>query len=262
MDTALLIGINDYPYPNELHGCVNDIRDIAAELTGKLKFAQANISQLLDANATAVKIRSALETQVGKLHAGDRFLFWYSGHGSQLMAGNAATDVICPVDFNFTPATSVTVDDFHAVFSKIPRGVAAAWGSDSCHSGDLERAFHALGVPRMFRPPPSQEASQRRALTAKEVRRFRDISAELPNIALLAGCQSDQTSADADINGRYNGAFTYYFLRQLATPGALGTPLQKLIPLVQTALTKAGYTQTPQLSGPPGLASKAFLAAP
>jgi hypothetical protein len=260
MDTALLIGINNYPYPNKLHGCVNDIRDIAAELIGKFKFAQANISQMADADATAVNIRSALEKSVGKLEAGDRFLFWYSGHGSQLVAGNVATDVICPVDFNFTAATSVTVDDFHAVFSKIPRGVAAAWGSDSCHSGDLERSFHGLGVPRMFRPPPSQEASQQLALRAKTVRRFRDISAELPNIALLAGCQSNQTSADADIDGRYNGAFTYYFLKQLATPGALAQALQKLIPLVQAALTKAGYSQTPQLSGPPGLAAKAFLA--
>ena len=37
---------------------------------------------------------------------------------------------------------------------------------------------------------------------------------------LFAGCKADQTSADAYFNGRYSGAFTYYFLKALAADGA------------------------------------------
>lgn len=256
MDSALLVGINKYPYPNALHGCIDDITDAAAELVHGLGFASGGITKLTDAHATVAAIKAALVHAVSPLKSGDRFLFWYSGHGAQLVEGDAATDVICPVDFAFTAATSVTVQDFHAAFAKIPAGVTAVWGSDSCHSGDLERDFYAHGVPKMFRRDPARGEAPAAPAT---VRTFKDISASLPNIALISGCRSDQTSADAYINGRYNGAFTYYLLQALKAPHGLQTPLTALIPKVQAALHQDHYTQIPQLSGPPTEVSRAFL---
>ena len=254
MNQALLVGINNYPPPNRLNGCINDVNDVAAELQNALGYSQSNITKMLDADATAANIKAALKAVVGKLGKGDKFLFWYSGHGAQLQDGNAATDVICPVDFAFTAATSVTVSDFHDIFSTIPKGVTAAWGSDSCHSGDLEKDFYKLGVPKQFWRDEKDVRSK-----STSVKTFRDISAALPSIALMSGCLSSQTSADAYIDDRYNGAFTYYFLQTLKAPNGLAKPLVNLIPLVQAALAKARYFQTPQLSGPPTLIDKAFL---
>ncbi|HEY6873210.1 MAG TPA: caspase family protein [Geobacteraceae bacterium] len=256
MDRALLVGINRYPYPNALNGCVNDINDIEAELLNALGFAPENIVTLLDADATADAIRSALKDAVSKLTKGDRFLFWYSGHGAQLVDGDVATDVICPVNFDFTPETSVTVSDFHNVFSQIPTSVTADWGSDSCHSGDLERDFYRKGVPKVFRRNP---ATVHVATAPTKFARFKDVSATLPNIALISGCRSDQTSADAFIDGRYNGAFSYYFIQTLRSPAGLKTSLTELVPEVQAALHNAGYDQIPQLSGPPSQVDRAFL---
>jgi uncharacterized caspase-like protein len=99
MDYALLVGINAYPFPNKLNGCVNDVTDISAALTTLLNFDSHNISTILDKAATAANIKAALSAVINKLHDGDRFLFWYSGHGAQLRQGDVATDVICPVDF-------------------------------------------------------------------------------------------------------------------------------------------------------------------
>ena len=256
MDQALLVGINNYPYPNALNGCIDDINDIEAELVNALGFTSPNIVKLLDATATADNIRSELKNSVSKLHDGGRFLFWYSGHGAQLVDGDPSTDVICPVDFNFTSETSVTVDDFHNAFSQIPVVVEALWGSDSCHSGDLERDFYRKGVPKRFRRDPGIPHV---AVKSMKFRGFRAISAALPNIALISGCRSDQTSADANIDGRYNGAFTYYFVQALRSPGGLTTTLSDLVPQVQAALKTNGYEQIPQLSGPPAIVSRPFL---
>jgi uncharacterized caspase-like protein len=258
MDHALLVGINAYPFPNTLHGCIDDVTDIKELLTGSLGFKDGAVVLVTDADATAAALKSALAQAVKGLDPGDRFLFWYSGHGAQLTDGDAATDVICPVDFAFTPETSVAVADFHAAFSAIPKGVIALWGSDSCHSGDLEKDFYRNGVPRMFRRDPAKTPVS--APTTK-VRSFKDISAALPNVALISGCRSDQTSADADIDGRYNGAMTYYLLQSLRTPGGLALPLTRLVPAVQEALQTNHYTQLPQLSGPPSEVGRAFLRA-
>lgn len=257
MDYALLVGINAYPYPNTLNGCDNDVNDIEAELVNLLGFPPANITKLVDSNATADGIKAAAKGVVMQLRAGDRFCFWYSGHGAQLVDGDSATDVICPINFAFTPETSVTVSDFHDLFADIPKGVVAAWGSDSCHSGDLEKDFHRNGMPKLFRRDPTAAQG---AVPPTKFSRLRDISASLPNIVLISGCRSDQTSADAYINGRYNGAFTYFFVQALRAPNGLNTQLTSLVPDVQSALHNAGYGQIPQLSGPPLDVSAAFLA--
>lgn len=251
MDHALLVGINKYPYPNELNGCLNDLVDMQAFLLKRCSFDAAGIQFIRDTDATSSNIKAALRKMVEGLKPYDRFLFHYSGHGAQLEEGNAASDVICPVDFDFTPETSVTVQDFHDIFSKIPKDVCGLWLSDSCHSGDLERDFYRNGVPKMFR---ARRTGPRKISTHT----FKSILADLPQIALISGCKSSQTSADADFDGRFNGAFTRYLLDTLATCG-MSLPLTSLVSQVQLALKAHRYKQVPQLTGPPEQVQHTFL---
>lgn len=65
------------------------------------------------------------------------------------------------------------------------------------------------------------------------------------NVALITGCRSDQTSADAYFKGRYNGAMTYLLLKILKTRTGLGLPLVTLVPRVRSALQTAGFDQEP-----------------
>jgi hypothetical protein len=250
MNQALLVGINQYPYPNTLNGCIDDIIDVASELTSAFSVDPNSITQLRDGDATADAIRSTLSRLVNGLQDGDRFLFWYSGHGAQLQDGCAATDVICPIDFDWTAQHSVTVSDFHAIFKNIPPNAKAFWGSDSCHSGDLNKGLYRFGVPRLFRRDSSMVPA---APVPTSYQRMRDISTALPNIVLISGCRSDQTSADADIQGRYNGAFTYYFLQALREPKGTTMPMNELVPEVQKKLNSACYSQIPQMT-PSGVA--------
>ena len=38
MDYAVLVGINNYPYPNQLQGCIDDMLDIKTEIEAALNF--------------------------------------------------------------------------------------------------------------------------------------------------------------------------------------------------------------------------------
>jgi len=64
---------------------------------------------------------------------------------------------------------------------------------------------------------------------------------------LWTGCKANQTSADAYFNGRYNGAFTYYFVKVMRdTQNKLS---RKAVIAKMRALMKSGFAQTPQLEG-------------
>jgi len=82
-DKALLVGINAYPGA-PLAGCVNDVTDMAAYLTKEAKFDPAGIRLLVDARATKAEIETRLKWLVKDAKPGDRLVFHYSGHGTQV----------------------------------------------------------------------------------------------------------------------------------------------------------------------------------
>ena len=66
------------------------------------------------------------------------------------------------------------------------------------------------------------------------------------NHALFSACQDNQTSADAFINGTYNGAFTYYLAKHLRDNQGVITRAE-LIKRVQASVAFNGFSQVPQL---------------
>ena len=263
-DKALLVGINAYPNC-PLNGCVNDITDMANYLSSSCGMSAANIRLLVDDRATTQAILERLEWLVNGASPGDRLFFHYSGHGVQVPTRNAAGEVdsldeaICPVDFDWSDARMIRDKDFYRIFSKIPEGVDFIWVSDSCHSGDLSREFTQTKVKTI----PMPVDINWRAKTAKEIGIVpqgmgKDITGTATlNVALISGCKSNQTSADAFINGRYNGACTYYLLKELSkTPDA---PLNKIIENVDAAIKQDHYEQIPGLEGSQSLMNKSFF---
>lgn len=167
----------------------------------------------------------------------------------------------CPVDFDWMDAHMIRDKDFHALFSTIPAGVDFVWVSDSCHSGDLSKAMpRPMTTSRAF-PAPDHIAWEIAQAKSQGVRSRSLGTASLPlNVALVSGCKSDQTSADAFFGHRYNGALSYYLLQTLAKVGD-SMPLQALVPQVALALQKNGYEQVPQWEGSAELAARKFLSA-
>ncbi len=259
---ALLVGIDAYPAPNELHGCVNDIKDVTAYLTQLAGFKPADIETVTDATATTANILAALETFVAGLTAGDRALFHYSGHGAQMPSRtgheiDGLDEVICPVDFDWSSKHAIRDDQFNKIFSRVPAGVEFVWISDSCHSGNLTRALLPKGQKAREIYPPREIAEEIEKARKRGVTLTRLTAPAKLHLALISGCKSGQTSADAEINGRYNGAATYYILHELRQhPNA---PLTDLVHGVNQALNAARYDQDPQLAGSAEIRGRAFL---
>src|SRR5262249_33204890 len=142
MNRALLVGINAYP-GNELHGCVNDVTDMAEFLVGHCGFDEGDIRLLTDSRATTDAIKERLNWLLDGLKAGDRVVFHYSGHGAQFPIRGAngkvtrVDECICPVDFDWTEEHAIRDKQFGDMFKLIPSGVDFEWVSDSCFSGDL-----------------------------------------------------------------------------------------------------------------------------
>ena len=143
---------------------------------------------------------------------------------------------------------------------QLPAGVLLEVYLDTCHSGTgLRGAEFGLHAPRArYIAPPDQEFSKKTA-------RMRGFTLERPAPAakkgaksaskavagadhiLWTGCKANQTSADAYFGGRYNGAFTYYFVKVMRD--SKNKLSRKDVVARMRALMKSRFAQTPQLEG-------------
>ena len=270
MKKALLVGINKYPDPrNELHGCINDITDMADFITKERQFNTADVRLLSDERATKANILERLAWLVKGAKAGDQLLFHYSGHGAQMTTRSKTgeldglDEVICPYDFNWDDATALRDKEFAKLFASVPKGISFIWVSDSCHSQDLSRGIKKP-IPGIFKvrtmiPPPDiawrNMSVESTALAVHQLAK----TAKQKNLALISGCKSAQESADAVFNKRANGALTYFLLKALTAKTGKTTPLGELVSLVNKSLRKVKYPQEPQLEGSADLMGGVFF---
>jgi hypothetical protein len=123
---------------------------------------------------------------------------------------------------------------------------------DTCHSGTGLKDIDLLpGRRPKFLPPPTVEGV-RRVAAASDGQGYRDLVKAAPagsRPVLFAACRADQTSADAYFDGRYNGAFTYYFLRALSDGGA--SSRTAVLNAVSSALRGGDFEQRAQLEASP-----------
>jgi len=259
---ALCVGLNTYP-SSPLRGCVNDVSDLVHFVADNCGFDPKNVRMLTDERATTQAILERLDWLVTDLIPGDEILFQYSGHGAQLATRDPQGEVdsldecLCPIDFDWSDEHAIRDKQLHEIFDRVPEGVHAIFVNDSCHSGTSLRDGNFGGrLSRCLIPPEDiawrHEAAKRSGFKALGLN-------TVPNVALIAGCREDQTSADASFNGRSNGALTYFLLQELGKKDGLQVNLQTLVQRIRYDLTQASYSQIPQLEGPESLLAKTFF---
>lgn len=253
------MGINRYPGA-PLAGCVNDVSDMADNLVKLLGFKVENVRLLVDERATTEAIKARIDWLV-KVKPGARVFFHFSGHGAQYPTRDYSQEldhkleIICPVDFEWNLKRMITDKDFVQMFSRIPKGVAFTWVSDSCHSGDLSRNCSSfmtnpdapLMIPRRYPTPVDIEWSNRTCQSLNIAPAPRAVTCSRLEVGFVSGCKDNQTSSDTSVNGRPCGALTHYFLEQLT--GNLNKPLEEVVKLTRDRLASLGYTQQPQAEG-------------
>lgn len=203
-----------------------------------------------------------MEWLVNGAKSGDFLVFHFSGHGSQIRDrdGDELEDhldeLICPYDMDWDGAF-ITDDELNDILKNVPEGTLLEVFLDCCHSG--------TGLKEMGLAPPPELAAEHPILNRylpPPADIFLRFSGEEDDIEskgymkgfkergkkhhiLWAGCMANQTSADAYINGRYHGAFTYYFNLHLRRNPQVSR--RELLRKVRTSLRHGGYSQIPQL---------------
>ncbi len=272
---AICVGINKFAnYPQfALNGCVNDAKDMAALCKGLLGFKASEITVLADAQATKAKVMALLTAAVRDAKAGriGTLLFSFSSHGTQMAdksgdEPDGMDEAFVPYDIAqkgnaWDPARIISDDEFHDLFRQLPENVLLEVYLDTCHSGSgLRGAEFSLNAPRprFIAPPagelqgPVKQHAVRGFLIDRPARKSKGKADEKSMASgkhhiLWTGCKANQTSADAYFNGRYNGAFTYYYVKTMtATNNRL--PRKDVIRKVREAL-KGKFSQVPQLEG-------------
>lgn len=259
---ALLVGINDYQGISDLNGCINDVTNMRSVLKTYLGFQNTDIRVLTNNRASKANILYRLEEMVFNAKPNDYLVFHFSGHGSQIRDrdGDELKDhmdeLICPYDMNWDNGF-ITDDMLNGIFKKLPQGALLEVFLDSCHSGTGLKDINwsrpaALGpenqsVPRFLPPPVDIECrAEGDEDLLKAARGFKAKTRSTVHHILWAGCRDSQTSADAYINGTYNGAFTYFFCKHTRDSGN-SISRAELLKRVRNSLRHAGYAQTPQL---------------
>ncbi|MFC8038680.1 caspase domain-containing protein [Paenarthrobacter sp. NPDC057355] len=258
---ALCVGINKFKYLPQsswLQGCVNDAEDLAALLTESYGFPASRITVLRDAKATKKAVLAEINALVGAAVAGtvQQLVFTFSSHGTQIPDTNgdeedSLDEAFACYDINnsgdaWDAGTVISDDELAEVFSRLPDAVLMDVVLDTCHSGTGLKSLDLIpGRRPRFLPAPTPRAVM--ANEDLETRTLRDLvkTAKLSAPVLMAACRSDQTAADALMDGRYNGAFTYNLVKSLRSDGTLGRA--DLLKQVSKGLKAGGFDQVAQL---------------
>jgi hypothetical protein len=274
---ALLIGVNRYQIPGaDLRGCVNDVKNMQQVLETHYGFAAKDIKTLTDLEATKAKITSGIKQLLKGAKAGDVLFLHYSGHGANVpdSDGDEADrrdEILCPTDLDWKDP--LTDDWLRTTFDTLPEKVNLTIVMDCCHSGSNTRALAAPAAPIINRylPNPwdimavesrrSLRGATFRARSMKPVKANGTLDvavARMPEL-LFTGCRDYQTSADAFIEGNYNGALTFHFAKAIAEKKGKLT-CRELHARATQLIKEANYEQTPQLEGREDNFDRPFLA--
>ena len=242
---ALVIGINYTGIQGaELNGCITDTNRISNFLVDRCNYNNENIEIITDdtlLKPTKQNIINSIKNFVQKIKDNNIKEAWfsYSGHGSYLNNNSVGDEVdyqdeaLVPLDF-YNSGLIRDDDLYNLLVKMIPKDCYLFCIVDACHSGT------SLDLPYVYRTDTGLE-------------KHRDEN-DLGNIIKISGCRDTQTSADAYINGKYQGALTFSFLKTMDELDYNFTSKQ-LVSKVKNYLNLNGYPQIPTLS----LSNKSLL---
>lgn len=197
---ALVIGVANYPRVNPLpESVLNDARDLHALLTDSSTcgYPPAQITQLLDAEATAGGIHTALADLAARTGPDDTVVVFFSGHGAHDPAGADTRQYILPYDCDPAnlPGSAIPGDEMTAMLREIKASRLLVL-FDSCHSG-------GAGDPKAVLPQLKLGLSEDyyRALAQGKGR------------VVIASSRPDEVSWA--LSGMDNSLFTHYLLEAL-----------------------------------------------
>ncbi|GAB2809119.1 caspase family protein [Ferruginibacter profundus] len=217
------IDVSHYGSNGRLPNCDNDAR--AMQLIAKEEQYET-LAILINKKATSTNVLMALSRAAELLHAGDKLLLTYSGHGSFFPDLNG--DEADGYDETWVLYDRMLTDDeLYYTWSKFRPGVMIVLVSDSCHSGTVAKPLLSNWTQRELDTMDKNSVTE--VLKAEALllyKRHRDTYdrhlKSLPSpkkirlmasVILLAGCGDKQFAIAESRSGRKLSLFTDELIR-------------------------------------------------
>ncbi len=247
---ALLIGIENYPYPvPPLKGAINDIKLIQGVLRKRFGFSDKDFIILLDKRATHTGIEKAFKTLIKRVKPGDFVYIHYSGHGSQttdLNGDEPSGKDQTWVSYGARRNRLAYKDNYDVLDDEINAWLAAIYAktdhmifvSDSCHSATVARGEVPIsrGLKRDARYYPLGK------MTYTQLDKYHGIH--------VGAARNDELAAETiGKDGKHYGLFTWYWAKALRQ-AQVGETWSDIFKRTYTPVVyKRGQAQTPQIEG-------------
>jgi len=155
---ALLVGIDEYQYINELIGSKQDVENMREFIESEWGYQPAQISTLTDAQATRSLILSEFDNWlIRDTRRGDKVLFYYSGHGTYVKdnwkgdESDGYDEALCPVNTTSSRDNLILDDEIHERLKQL-KGRQVTLIIDACHSGTMTKSFSPAFDPTVKMP--------------------------------------------------------------------------------------------------------------
>ena len=230
-NSALLIGINYLGTSNELFGCINDTNSINALISNYNFQKICVLTDNTEKKANRNNILSEFKNLLTNSKSGDVLLLFYSGHGSYILDknNNEATgndQLIVPCDLN-----GILDDELKNIIQlNLKKDVTLIALFDCCHSGSI------LDLKYQYMD----------SLDNNNFTENINESETTGNVIMISGCSDVQTSSDATINNKSQGAMTWAFLE--AFKSEKNVTWRNLLIKMRDLLQKSNFSQKPQLT--------------
>jgi hypothetical protein len=228
---ALLIGINYINTPYALTGCIDDTNRMKDILTQHGFSEYKILTDYTTIKPTKTNILNGLKDMLKNAQTGDVLFFYFSGHGSYTYdRNNDETDgkdeMIISSDLQ-----GVLDDEIKNILStNMKREVTIIGLFDSCHSGTMfDLKFNYLDSNNYDKYSENEKVSECNG-----------------NVIMISGCMDSQTSAEAFINSKVQGAMTWSFIECINKTPNLSW--RELLKSMRDLLKTSSFTQIPQLS--------------
>ena len=227
---SFLVGVDKYPKPGDLSGCVNDVRKIENYLINlNSSFYDEVVAPMVltDKEGNRKNIIARLQKQVKKLGSEDTLLFYFSGHGVNEISTDLFYDnyngliqtLYCYPPANPKEDNKLANKELRYIFGQCAKGAHILTVFDCCHSGDMTRSMEKDRKMKAASIRPFGERNYKEFLfsnkTTPDKLRTTDFNEIFPdnNIVTLSACLSSERAWE--YNG--GGTFTNSLIKTLET---------------------------------------------
>lgn len=221
---GLVIGIDDYPFHQQLGGAENDARDMAAVLK---KIVTGELRVMINAEASRSAFDKAWDDVLTATKPDDVIILHFAGHGIKDTDDEAYKDEADGFDEFFlfhsfsetgpNAKEKIRDDELYFLFKAAEaRKVNIVFIADACHSGGLVREVGSLGAKKRKGPRKRFTRFQTKVARPAPVTPAFKPQPELPNnVVFLGATHEARPVEEVYIDERPRGVLTYYAARAL-----------------------------------------------